>query len=540
MWQRQRRCVTLSYNQSLCRRLALICNLLLFSMFITRQLERLWLYDSGITRFERNSTIYQDAPPTEFSPIVFVQSHKKSSAFPKDLEQIQSPRENQVVIPYNATLWNDDTWNITNKNITHGKLEIIMPRHDSEMILLRQKSSMSYLSSREQPTVYYAWSDDGIEFRPIVQFLEDTIYHFNTTENNWYTQRYGPIIGFLKKASNESSPEICFSKSVLFRRSPDIIRRLQLLYPHLQNAVALMLVRNQHSFRLIWDIIEKAGSFPILFQIDDPSTCLKDNYVMPQKSRDDGVKKSLPIMTLARRIGCPYYFPIPSFELYNHVEIPPQGKSWDDAFKNWTNTYKSLEEKIPKVFWRGSCTGRSKRQQFVKQSRHMSHLDVRFSLDCNLRTRPTNVKSREESMKYRAVFDIDGNSFSGRFSRLLCYNSVVIKIDTEPEDFEEYFMTDLTPGVHFLPASMENFSNVADYAIQNSNLDAMKEIVRNANAWCKQKLHLEILHYDFLSILNGIITELNRNDSTWIDQWKSTESLYLTPNSTISSEILDW
>jgi hypothetical protein len=34
----------------------------------------------------------------------------------------------------------------------------------------------------------------------------------------------------------------------------------------------------------------------------------------------------------------------------------------------------------------------------------------------------------DEQMNYKAIMDIDGNSWTGRFSKLLCTNSVVIKV----------------------------------------------------------------------------------------------------------------
>jgi Glycosyl transferase family 90 len=316
------------------------------------------------------------------------------------------------------------------------------------------------------------------------------------------------------------------------------VKRLQRLYPHFQQALAITLDSHKHRFQAILDVLEEHESFPILMQIDDYSGCLKDNYGTITEAGQD--KQSLPIMTLARRIGCPYYFAIPSFELFSHATIPTTLRPWDDVFANWTLTYKSLDNKIPMVFWRGSCSGRPKRHKFVKQARPITSLfDVQFTVDCLSRDHKENTRPPEESMKYRAVFDIDGNSFSGRFSRLLCYNSVVIKINTEP-DYEEYFMNDLTPGVHFLSASMDNFTDVALYAVQDSSLSAMKAIVQNANAWCKQKLNLDVLYVDFLRIVNGIIEKLNVKDNTWIDQWKQSEHLYLTHNSTVSSEILDW
>jgi hypothetical protein len=70
------------------------------------------------------------------------------------------------------------------------------------------------------------------------------------------------------------------------------------------------------------------------------------------KSNEDLIKKSIPIMTLARRVACPYYFPIPSFELYSHAEIPGSGGSWEDVFyqlDTYIQIWKSTENLFLKV-----------------------------------------------------------------------------------------------------------------------------------------------------------------------------------------------
>jgi hypothetical protein len=70
----------------------------------------------------------------------------------------------------------------------------------------------------------------------------------------------------------------------------------------------------------------------------------------------------------------------------------------------------------------------------------------------------------EDSMRFKAVIDIDGNSWSERFPRLMCYNSAVIGIDVSDHaptlaDFEEeYYMRAggdrPLPGVHCISADL--------------------------------------------------------------------------------------
>eukprot|EP00978_Attheya_sp_CCMP212_P020840 scaffold60199_cov103-Attheya_sp.AAC.1 len=59
----------------------------------------------------------------------------------------------------------------------------------------------------------------------------------------------------------------------------------------------------------------------------------------------------------------------------------------------------------------------------------------------------------DDFQKYLAIVDVDGNSWSGRFSQLLCMNSVVLKV--EPE-FADYFMPELQPWVHYIPVHLNS------------------------------------------------------------------------------------
>jgi hypothetical protein len=97
----------------------------------------------------------------------------------------------------------------------------------------------------------------------------------------------------------------------------------------------------------------------------------------------------------------------------------------------------------------------------------------------------------EDFQQYRAIIDIDGNSWSERFPRLLCMNSVVIKIDPEQVD---YFWPTLQEGVHYLrAANLSHLVQVARYATSDDNEQEMQRIVANARAWCRQRMVR--LHY---------------------------------------------
>ena len=142
-----------------------------------------------------------------------------------------------------------------------------------------------------------------------------------------------------------------------------------------------------------------------------------------------------------------------------------------------------------------------------------AYLDVQYVGCKNAAADPfcSDKQPANTSMKYKAVLDIDGNSWSSRFPRLLCYNSAVIKITLE-EDYEEYFMADLEPNVHFIPATLENFTKVAaEYMKDTKENDAfLRQIVQNANAFCRERFTEDRLNLDFLSIMNSYVKSLDQ------------------------------
>ena len=94
----------------------------------------------------------------------------------------------------------------------------------------------------------------------------------------------------------------------------------------------------------------------------------------------------------------------------------------------WDTTY-PWERKIPKMVWRGRITGYTyrdgerPRQELVRYARE--YLDV-------MDVKPSTHRSRmaqDDFQKYKAILDIDGNAWSARLGKLLCYNSVVIKVE---------------------------------------------------------------------------------------------------------------
>jgi hypothetical protein len=88
---------------------------------------------------------------------------------------------------------------------------------------------------------------------------------------------------------------------------------------------------------------------------------------------------------------------------------------------------------------------------------------------------------------YKEIIDIDGNGWSGRFLRLLCTNSVVIKLT--PRSFD-YNMDYIKPWVHYIPADPfsdinVSLSQVVKFINDKANEKEVLNIISNT-----QKSHL--------------------------------------------------
>lgn len=114
--------------------------------------------------------------------------------------------------------------------------------------------------------------------------------------------------------------------------------------------------------------------------------------------------------------------------------------------------------------------------------------------------------SFNNQMKYKAIIDIDGNDWSSRFPKLLCTNSVVIKI--EP-DFVEYYYDELKPMEHFIPASLDNLTEVLAYVMNDDNEAEMKRISCAAVSWCRRAMNAKQIAMDMMQQLQKYDIALN-------------------------------
>ena len=214
----------------------------------------------------------------------------------------------------------------------------------------------------------------------------------------------------------------------------------------------------------------------------------------------------------------------------------------DDESHNDTVSITQYKEKYPwnskikKAYWRGACVG-TVRQTFHQQvaaAADVRSLDTIFDVPvvCDpSRHHGRHVDPPERPMAYQiALVDINGISWSERFTRYLCYNSAIVKIvadadaDSSAVEMEEYYMVDLIPGVHFIPASVTNVTTVVQQVLEQP--EYLQQVAQNANQWCQERiLPIQELHYDFQSVLNGYLEllldrkDVNWNTKVWQEQY---------------------
>ena len=79
--------------------------------------------------------------------------------------------------------------------------------------------------------------------------------------------------------------------------------------------------------------------------------------------------------------------------------------------------------------------------------------------------------------------------------------------------------------VHYVPASLENITQVVAYVMNKENGDEMKSIVKSANSWCKGALSEE-------GLANGAIRQLEVYKKAldeyggWREEWRGVKQRF--------------
>eukprot|EP00521_Asterionellopsis_glacialis_P013704 CAMPEP_0195298532 /NCGR_PEP_ID=MMETSP0707-20130614/23666_1 /TAXON_ID=33640 /ORGANISM="Asterionellopsis glacialis, Strain CCMP134" /LENGTH=470 /DNA_ID=CAMNT_0040360677 /DNA_START=274 /DNA_END=1686 /DNA_ORIENTATION=+ len=304
---------------------------------------------------------------------------------------------------------------------------------------------------------------------------------------------------------------------------------------------------------------------PILLQHGDLVGC-GDNHV---STTTGGIitDKPIPRFTWCKAVDCQYSWPIPSYNLWEMFAAPMKYgkvmKSPDDWVKQqtkWRNKY-PWSAKLRKAIWRGSPTGAMgtgtnkyadlPRVHLVRKAQQQQQdsllLDAAFT--SHVQIDPTQLESFKkefgispsrttmiQQQKYRAIVDIDGNTWSSRFGMQLCLNSVTIKIKPQ---WIDYFDAELEPWVHYVPANLTNILEVVEHVVSDANQGAMRKIVENANGWCMKKWTRVQMATDMLWLLIFYVELLDQNDPLWRKSWEQRKNTVVYEKSQGLGDMVD-
>lgn len=129
--------------------------------------------------------------------------------------------------------------------------------------------------------------------------------------------------------------------------------------------------------------------------------------------------------------------------------------------------------------------------------------------------------SFEDQEEYKYQLDVDGNSWSGRFRRLMLSNGAVLKATI----FQEFWTDWAVPWVHFIPLQVD-YSDIYDVMAffrggpsgENAHDDLAYEIAMAGKSWAKKYMRWEDIEaYTFRQYLEyGRLYNADREDMDFI------------------------
>jgi len=381
----------------------------------------------------------------------------------------------------------------------------------------------------EEHPVFPRWSDDGIQIKPILDHLDRVasenatiIYPHEYGDKPNYSQ--GPEIPYFVEGTSISSSKLIRDKT----DAPTMEWRAEPTEKLMRMAHRILMAGGGET-EARWSTLLSAirsGGFPYWAWYGDFKTCNFHNYK----------NFSIPLFTPAVQASCTHAFPVPTY--MNILDSQKNSDHWRGLFRD-TKLDFPWENKIRKVVWRGSLseatwskalTSVRWRANVMIHNLHSENFDVGLTsipkwisdfvdVDTSLvGGLVENISPMANFQNYLAVMDMDGNSWSSRFASLLCYNSVIIKV--EPQ-YVEYFYSDLKPWTHYIPVKddLSDLEENVAWALDPTNEGTVKDIITSANEWCAQRLIPDELAKDLLDIWQAYVRLLDRADPKWQKLW---------------------
>ena len=269
---------------------------------------------------------------------------------------------------------------------------------------------------------------------------------------------------------------------------------------------------NKLPLQRLYDILDSGHIIPMILDIGDMEQCATKYNV----NWYDITFEELPVWSFSINVDCHHAFGLPFSYNWKEGPLRTNSSEWDSVFKTSDQSYPwSTKETI--AVWRGGGGGRGWRQRMVEISSDNPLVDAQI-VDKSQRI------PFQDFQKYYTVMDVDGNSWSERFNKLLCMNTPVIKVQPQ---FMNYVDFTAKPHVHFIPAPLnESLNNVVNWTLAQENEEVVRGIMINARAWCRN--HMTMIHVkeDFVFQLAAYVELLDSGSSSWVDEtvewrWKN-------------------
>ena len=303
-----------------------------------------------------------------------------------------------------------------------------------------------------------------------------------------------------------------------------------------------------------------SSGFPFLMWYGDYTGCNHLNWKG---------EYSIPLYTVAALDSCNYTFPF-----VNYGNAIDSNVNWKEQLEIANKKF-SWSDKLQQVVWRGGLTGamadmdhKSPRWIMMEtvnalKSEYDSEIassdspsNQPFLFDFGATRLPGKHKKftpfveevggfvesmvMEDFQRYRGILDMDGNSWSMRFGRLLCYNSVVLKV--EPTWVEYFYYKEgwlegepkLQPWVHYIPvkADLSDLAELSEFVVDPANDEFLLTMVESANAWCQGNMVRRRIAIDMLNIWERYLELITANNPNWIqDDWKPAKEAIFGPSS---------
>ena len=425
---------------------------------------------------------------------------------------------------------------------TNTGMTTTMVRQTQNVAQQHQTSSSSSSSTTTSlPRTFPRWgAPDGIPLQPVLDYM--TALH--DRDDPWgsvplynHSQAF-PETSYIVDATGIRGYRDAYKRTheaARFDRWEKTHRIFRLAYERLSG-------HGQAQWPMLHHVIHHGGGFPFLVWYGDNRKCNYHNW----KNSKNNNTISLPIFVYCAPIDCNYTIPMPQFNTIKYGK--PSASDWQRSAHNVSTHAYPWHTKINQVVWRGTLwtelphpsNDHDTNKPFVSTREHLlrhytahpnPHLDVQAIAVVDTRdfSAVTNADhsaiggttpsvDMAEFQQYTAILDLDGMSWSSRFVTLLCYNSVILKV--EPE-FVDHFHFELEPWTHYIPVNgdLSDLDAKAAFATDPQNEAQILAIIANANAWCHERVVYSRVADDMLDTWSFYVQQLYQHDPHWLDTW---------------------